>query len=162
MKTVWINANELDVGVTEGWGEGKWWGEVIEKVAPGPRWGHLVWGRGPCPQGGGRCRRQEGRVGGRRRPAAGSGIHPGGGGGGEVVCGAREGAVGAESGGALRRRKRLGSSSGRTWGDKLGGNGVSWAGEFGVMAISLGGVSGPEKAKGSLFRAGFCPEDSGA
>lgn len=50
-KSVWINANELDVGVTEGWGEGKWWSEVIEKVAPGPRWGHAVWGRGPLPLG---------------------------------------------------------------------------------------------------------------
>lgn len=69
--------------------------------------------------------------------------------------------MGLESGGALRRRKTLGSSSGRTWGDKLGGNVASRAGEFGVMTISLRGLSGPEKAKGSLFRAGFCPEDSG-
>ena len=61
----------------------------------------------------------------------------------------------------MRRRQKVGISSGRRWGNKLARNVVSWAGEFGVTTLPLKRVSGPGKAQGSLLRVWFCPEDQG-
>ena len=61
----------------------------------------------------------------------------------------------------MRRRQKVGCSSGRRWGNKLARKVASWAGEFGVTALPLRRVSGPGKAQGSLFRMQFCPEDGG-